>query len=171
MWIETAKPNWLQLLEQQFIRQQWRMWIETFAGCGCPRSLVNSFASNGECGLKLWSPLQGNVPSHLNSFASNGECGLKLRARRVCRPGQAEFIRQQWRMWIETAHRWCGRCWTANSFASNGECGLKPDPAPGSTLRSRNSFASNGECGLKQPGVLHRVVGRKIHSPAMANVD
>ncbi len=40
-----------------------------------------------------------------NSFASNGECGLKHSYywHRVC--GGVKFIRQQWRMWIET-FRW-----------------------------------------------------------------
>ena len=36
----------------------------------------NSFASNGECGLKLGIG-QGNAEQGSNSFASNGECGLK----------------------------------------------------------------------------------------------
>ena len=60
----------------------------------------NSFASNGECGLKLegHTPVRGLVG---NSFASNGECGLK--------PEWPNVVRAQ----------------LCNSFASNGECGLK----------------------------------------------
>ena len=38
-----------------------------------------------------------------NSFASNGECGLKLATVRVLSTPPLKFIRQQWRMWIETA--------------------------------------------------------------------
>ena len=39
--------------------------------------LKNSFASNGECGLKHRDRLPRQRDHH-NSFASNGECGLKL---------------------------------------------------------------------------------------------
>ncbi len=39
----------------------------------------------------------------MNSFASNGECGLKQQVLRVLVAVVGEFIRQQWRMWIETA--------------------------------------------------------------------
>ena len=59
----------------------------------------------------------------------------------------AEFIRQQWRMWIET------------SFWRVGGTKLS------------NSFASNGECGLKHLSVFLHVCVSRIHSPAMANVD
>ena len=37
----------------------------------------NSFASNGECGLKQQLDVVHNVVASSNSFASNGECGLK----------------------------------------------------------------------------------------------
>ena len=37
-----------------------------------------------------------------NSFASNGECGLKHPVAMGGSNEHAEFIRQQWRMWIET---------------------------------------------------------------------
>jgi hypothetical protein len=46
-----------------------------------------------------------------------------------------EFIRQQWRMWIETS--------------------LYPVPVSGKW----NSFASNGECGLKRRHHSHRAGG------------
>ena len=84
----------------QFIRQQWRMWIETSEIQPPPAPQVNSFASNGECGLKLRAK-PGQLAVVVNSFASNGECGLKLCLR------------------VDLAHVPC------NSFASNGECGLK----------------------------------------------
>ncbi len=45
-----------------------------------PETVVNSFASNGECGLKQ-PPFRSNQTDGTNSFASNGECGLKQRAR------------------------------------------------------------------------------------------
>ncbi len=106
-----------------------------------------------------------------------------------------QFIRQQWRMWIETRHHACAqrlsgkfirqqwRMWietsmvmvvcpcAANSFASNGECGLKLAGAQTGFGSRHNSFASNGECGLKRCG--HAGIGGlgEIHSPAMANVD
>ncbi len=53
MWIETLLPMSSGAAHAEFIRQQWRMWIETdvrgFVAIACQ----NSFASNGECGLKL----------------------------------------------------------------------------------------------------------------------
>ena len=52
------------------------MWIET-SSCNIWQPVgYNSFASNGECGLKHCLRLPEN---HItpNSFASNGECGLK----------------------------------------------------------------------------------------------
>ncbi len=58
-----------------------------------------------------------------------------------------QFIRQQWRMWIETI--------ACCAFAQAGG----------------NSFASNGECGLKQEVRLRQETLDQIHSPAMANVD
>ncbi len=54
------------------------MWIETPSGVVVSSGSVNSFASNGECGLKHVKHYY-NTTLHLNSFASNGECGLKLR--------------------------------------------------------------------------------------------
>ena len=76
MWIETV-PHGCQAGQRRFIRQQWRMWIETPASS---HALIDSWPS----------------------FASNGECGLKL-AFTDPRHHAREFIRQQWRMWIETA--------------------------------------------------------------------
>ena len=84
MWIETRGNGMAERMTMQFIRQQWRMWIETPAACGWP------------------------LP-HPNSFASNGECGLKPMVSAVAR-AQAEFIRQQWRMWIETQFISEARC-------------------------------------------------------------
>ncbi len=61
----------------------------------------NSFASNGECGLKRCR--SGAWPGRgRNSFASNGECGLKQPQRIGTWQLRGKFIRQQWRMWIET---------------------------------------------------------------------
>ena len=63
---------------------------------------------------------------------------------------ELEFIRQQWRMWIETRSGNCVCARRANSFASNGECGLKHECNSFVNRNCKNSFASNGECGLKQ---------------------
>jgi len=53
MWIETRCPWPAAAGSCQFIRQQWRMWIETsFWSLICIELGANSFASNGECGLK-----------------------------------------------------------------------------------------------------------------------
>ena len=79
------------------------MWIETMPAAGTARMPAgNSFASNGECGLKL-IPRVNVCTTVTNSFASNGECGLKLRWPQRSRARSREFIRQQWRMWIETS--------------------------------------------------------------------
>ena len=76
------------------------MWIETCAAHCKNENNGNSFASNGECGLKqrAGAQLHGGLT---NSFASNGECGLKPPAV------------------SDAPHH------PQNSFASNGECGLK----------------------------------------------
>ena len=146
MWIETCRIQLHRLREAEFIRQQWRMWIET-AG--------------------TWPPMRWPR----NSFASNGECGLKLGGEWLLNTTLLEFIRQQWRMWIETMSVRAMLTVPSNSFASNGECGLK---LSGDWFLARslpNSFASNGECGLKQSLLMRCCCGSVIHSPAMANVD
>ncbi len=126
------------------------MWIETLFCHQRPWDCGNSFASNGECGLKQ-QLAQVFCVRHRNSFASNGECGLKHRGswcRRCLVPqfirqqwrmwieteiipalirSPIKFIRQQWRMWIETPLAITVPHWKKNSFASNGECGLKPE--------------------------------------------
>ncbi len=64
------------------------MWIETGAFGFAGGVVGNSFASNGECGLKrkIWASLPG---AGYNSFASNGECGLKQGQRLAARgPGR-----------------------------------------------------------------------------------
>ncbi len=133
----------------EFIRQQWRMWIETETSSSVNPASSNSFASNGECGLKQGSPGAEGWAVAKNSFASNGECGLKLRIpagfttasnNSFASNGECglkldlffqvvarlpQFIRQQWRMWIETTIGPMVQTWKANSFASNGECELK----------------------------------------------
>ena len=75
----------------------------------------------------------------MNSFASNGECGLKPAAGTFTVSYMAQFIRQQWRMWIETSYRPHLAMGAVNSFASNGECGLKPDD-PQSQRRCLGQF-------------------------------
>ena len=52
------------------------MWIETSFAAVAVKSATNSFASNGECGLKRYVLKHIGKPTQ-NSFASNGECGLK----------------------------------------------------------------------------------------------
>ena len=53
MWIETVMKRMISWLLTEFIRQQWRMWIETGLRAKFGAEVVgNSFASNGECGLK-----------------------------------------------------------------------------------------------------------------------
>ena len=42
------------------------------------------------------------TPGAPNSFASNGECGLKDALAPSGGIPTMKFIRQQWRMWIET---------------------------------------------------------------------
>ncbi len=146
MWIETPPPRPHRAPAQEFIRQQWRMWIETAVHRLLPVRRQNSFASNGECGLKrAWRTHM--AWSQTNSFASNGECGLKRRNGACHGDRHRQFIRQQWRMWIETGACTVCRPCQGNSFASNGECGLKP-------------VEQNLVAQLDQ-----------IHSPAMANVD
>ena len=44
----------------------------------------------------------GEVFAQTNSFASNGECGLKQLGLNPVNAACMQFIRQQWRMWIET---------------------------------------------------------------------
>jgi len=92
--------------------------------------------------------------STANSFASNGECGLKRGDAARLDQDAAKFIRQQWRMWIETTR--CSQPGNGrkNSFASNGECGLKRAQAVEPGHCRPNSFASNGECGLKHHIVI-----------------
>ena len=87
-------------LAKRFIRQQWRMWIETPFPCHMRGLYQDSFASNGECGLKLIC-----AQKHLYN--------------------PTKFIRQQWRMWIETSPSRRTTNLPPDSFASNGECGLK----------------------------------------------
>ncbi len=77
------------------------MWIETLIRAVLPLLPDNSFASNGECGLKL-NIRRTRYTVTGNSFASNGECGLKHRMADGLAYDMDEFIRQQWRMWIET---------------------------------------------------------------------
>ena len=54
----------------------------------------------------MWIETQMKKRRHLmcanNSFASNGECGLKHDDAGTRRRISGKFIRQQWRMWIET---------------------------------------------------------------------
>ena len=107
----------------------------------------NSFASNGECGLK---PLHHPAPIqlHKNSFASNGECGLK--------PAQLARVRGVLQ---------------GNSFASNGECGLKP-PEVLARLQDEEFIRQQWRMWIEtRPMETARAVHRAIHSPAMANVD
>ena len=52
MWIETGDSVLVYRPDVKFIRQQWRMWIETQIHELRFTSSLNSFASNGECGLK-----------------------------------------------------------------------------------------------------------------------
>ena len=100
------------------------MWIETFGG-------------------------QGSITEHINSFASNGECGLKHQRKEAGSLDGEEFIRQQWRMWIET------------QLAGNaGE-------------HSHREFIRQ-QWRMWIETVQGHIAGadsRKIHSPAMANVD
>ena len=148
MWIETSIRRWANNTTSNSFTSNGECGLKrAIWHHGCPAPCGNSFASNGECGLKpLSSAHAPGVPAG-NSFASNGECGLKRRAGGVAALDFQQFIRQQWRMWIETARRANPQAAGLNSFASNGECGLKPQTnAPGAPL-----------C--------------LIHSPAMANVD
>ena len=161
------------------------MWIETLSLSASCSAFGNSFASNGECGLK---PIEFECAVNVcrNSFASNGECGLKHNWNGGMNVPSTQFIRQQWRMWIETEQLPMHHVPPAlNSFASNGECGLKQEhntphhhrntefirqqwrmwietkTQAGSSRVYGNSFASNGECGLKHCSGYHVI---KVHS-------
>ena len=86
----------------EFIRQQWRMWIETSEIAVNRAPYMNSFASNGECGLK-----QKVTNDVLADFAKKfirqqWRMWIETFLLLVIRYGHAKFIRQQWRMWIET---------------------------------------------------------------------
>ena len=59
------------------------MWIETYGKAKQLLGIPNSFASNGECGLKQ-AQIRAGQCQLTNSFASNGECGLKQRGQRAC---------------------------------------------------------------------------------------
>ena len=95
-------------LAQQFIRQQWRMWIET-RHHACAQRLSGKFIRQQ---WRMWietSMVMVVCPCAANSFASNGECGLKLQHQISPHIARSEFIRQQWRMWIETFQTRCRR--------------------------------------------------------------
>ena len=122
------------------------MWIETREVTIAQPLCGNSFASNGECGLK--QPIDNALPAAcFFSFGSDGHRDLH------------PF----------PARRSSDLCY--NSFASNGECGLKHCLRLPENHITPNSFASNGECGLKHAAPPVALAMALIHSPAMANVD
>ena len=151
MWIETGQQQRWQLVWAEFIRQQWRMWIETMCWSACEAFFNNSFASNGECGLKRH--LGAVLPLARHKFIrQQWRMWIETGSTASTKQSLPQFIRQQWRMWIETSWHSVPQLQPMNSFASNGECGLKQFGL--SILRGLhpNSFASNGECGLKPQG-------------------
>ena len=106
-----------------------------------------------------------------NSFASNGECGLKQGRRWPPAGHHAQFIRQQWRMWIETTPTPTAVALMTNSFASNGECGLK-QPRPSSPPPADCQFIrQQWRMWIETVAAGGPVEVLRIHSPAMANVD
>ena len=78
MWIETLAMRLCTICSSpKFIRQQWRMWIETaFSASVCPSS--NQFIRQQ---WRMW------IETVDGKYANQ--------------PSE-KFIRQQWRMWIET---------------------------------------------------------------------
>ncbi len=82
-----------------------------------------------------------------------------------------EFIRQQWRMWIETAPLPQAAARPAKFIRQQWRMWIETFPAPPLPPCPTNSFASNGECGLKHLAGGPALRGAGIHSPAMANVD
>jgi len=64
MWIETPFLAAFTTSRSQFIRQQWRMWIETVKSPSLLMATYNSFASNGECGLKQECENAANEAAH-----------------------------------------------------------------------------------------------------------
>ena len=148
MWIETTWLGLTWAMFREFIRQQWRMWIETTMLSSSLRDGGNSFASNGECGLKP-RPATSQPRPPSNSFASNGECGLKpTYCWRCCATRQ--FIRQQWRMWIETLTHLSASPATSQFIRQQWRMWIETRVQTPLPLVRRNSFASNGECGLKR---------------------
>jgi len=69
MWIETSASICRAATITQFIRQQWRMWIETSSVLDRERYMLNSFASNGECGLKPDGAVQAQHGEKIHSPA------------------------------------------------------------------------------------------------------
>ena len=107
-----------------------------------------------------------------NSFASNGECGLKPEYAAIRNAGSMQFIRQQWRMWIETDSTHPPKQDHINSFASNGECGLKLIATGYRRSRSEEFIRQQWRMWIETD--FSHGQQRKckiIHSPAMANVD
>ena len=192
MWIETGKDRRACNKGRYSFASNGECGLKqgTEHGAGCPRT--DSFASNGECGLKPAGRKQRRRVG--DSFASNGECGLKRlceKAHDLCAGG---FIRQQWRMWIETMMVNAQAKRNVDSFASNGECGLKlPPPEPVDVvkifirqqwrmwietartwwpMRSQLRFIRQQWRMWIETDVMCSVAWRShIHSPAMANVD
>ncbi len=100
------------------------MWIETISQLCLVHDQVNSFASNGECGLKQAECI--SWPLAIDEFIRQ-QWRMWIETSLIHPPwnGKKKFIRQQWRMWIETGVRAQTAHHICNSFASNGECGLK----------------------------------------------
>ena len=100
------------------------MWIETWWSVLVPLSRLNSFASNGECGLKQ-KPRHARLGRVLQFIRQQWRMWIETPNLPIQAAASQEFIRQQWRMWIETRRPLLWPGGRGNSFASNGECGLK----------------------------------------------
>ena len=124
MWIETSVTANTYGIVTYFIRQKWRMWIETIKNAPSLKTIWISSARNGGCGLKL-PAIQCPTTGGRISSARNGGCGLKHGANLRSANLYGDFIRQKWRMWIETGEAALGKRGHDISSARNGGCGLK----------------------------------------------
>ena len=146
MWIETSASQLATCPASNSFASNGECGLKPRPHNFCRNPSSNSFASNGECGLKPVVPPVPEVPPE-NSFASNGECGLKLPGVPADDPDWREFIRQQWRMWIET--------FSTDQCKQNSEKFIR---------QQWRMWIETDWSSVAARSML-------IHSPAMANVD
>ncbi len=77
------------------------MWIETHQSDWASACKRNSFASNGECGLKRQNTYRATSVGH-EFIRQQWRMWIETTLDQDTALQLDEFIRQQWRMWIET---------------------------------------------------------------------